>query len=55
MGTGKTLSAVYFALRAYWKDRPLYSNIKLVKMPYTFIDSVEAIENMKEGFFLGDE
>ena len=55
MGTGKTLAAVYFALRAYWKDRTIYSNIKLCKMPYRPIASVEDIENMKEGFFLGDE
>jgi hypothetical protein len=54
LGAGKTASLTYFALRNYQKHRKIYANYHL-NFPYTAVTSIEQIEDMREGFFAGDE
>ena len=55
LGAGKTLSLTYLAIRNYAKGRKIYSNYKLKGIPFTPVTTLEQIENMKGGFFAGDE
>jgi len=54
LGAGKTLSLTYLAYRNFMKGRKIYSNYKL-SFPYTKVTSIEQLEDMKSGFFAGDE
>ncbi|KXH75943.1 MAG: hypothetical protein AM326_08240 [Candidatus Thorarchaeota archaeon SMTZ-45] len=54
LGAGKTLSLTYFAYLNYLRGVKVYSNYHL-NFPYIPVTSIEDIEDMKEGFFAGDE
>jgi len=54
LGAGKTLALTYLAWRNYNKGQTIYANYHL-GFPFKFIDSPEKIEEMREGFFAGDE
>jgi len=55
LGAGKTLCLTYFALRNYHKQRQLFMNYHLKKLPYTYVKSPEDILNMRDGFAGLDE
>jgi len=54
LGAGKTLSLTYFAYLNYLKGIKIYSNYHL-NFPYEPVRTLEDIEDMREGFFAGDE
>jgi len=54
LGAGKTLALTYLAWRNYNKGQTIYANYHL-GFPFKLIDSPEKIEEMREGFFAGDE
>lgn len=54
LGSGKTLSLTYMALRNYYKNKTIYSNYKL-NFPYKPISNVDDIVGMKNGFLCADE
>lgn len=54
LGAGKTLSLTYFAYLNFLKGVKVYSNYKLA-FPFEPVRTVEDIEDMREGFFAGDE
>jgi hypothetical protein len=53
LGAGKTLSLTYLAFRNYCKGKKIFSNYKL-QFPYQKIESVDDIENIRNGFFAGE-
>lgn len=55
LGSGKTLSLTYLALRNYLKGRKIYANYHLRKIPYTLITKPDEILGMSEGFCAFDE
>ncbi|MBU5682621.1 MAG: hypothetical protein QXI77_00940 [Nanopusillaceae archaeon] len=56
LGTGKTLSAVALTFRNWYsKNKVVYSNIPLYKIPYHLIESVEQLDAMRNGVVLADE
>ena len=54
LGAGKTLSLTYFAYLNHLKGVKVYSNYHL-NFPYEPVRTLEDIEDMREGFFAGDE
>jgi hypothetical protein len=54
LGCGKTLALTYLAWRNSNKGQAIYANYHL-NFDFTMIDSPEKIEDMREGFFAGDE
>ncbi|MEM1544404.1 MAG: hypothetical protein QW734_07765 [Candidatus Bathyarchaeia archaeon] len=56
LGAGKTLSAVALTFRNWIsKNKVIYSNIPLYKIPYHYIESVEQLDAMRNGVVLADE
>lgn len=56
LGVGKTLSLTYLGWRNwFFKGMKIYSNIHLFKIPYVFIDGLNKLEDMSEGYVLIDE
>lgn len=55
LGSGKTLSLTYLALRNYYKGRNIYANYALKKIPFTLITQPEQILQMHDGFAALDE
>lgn len=56
LGSGKTLSLTYFAyLHYYKKKRRIFSNYTLYGIPFTKIDTLLKLENMRMGTFVADE
>lgn len=54
LGAGKTLSLTYLAFRNYCKGRKIFSNYTLA-FEHERIEKIEDIENIRNGFFAGDE
>jgi len=54
LGAGKTLALTFMAYRNYMKGKKIYANYHL-KFPSTLVRDIEQINDMKEGFFAGDE
>ena len=52
--SGKTLSLTYLAFRNYLNGVKIYANYHL-NFPFTYVTTIEQIDEMKEGFFAGDE
>ena len=56
LGAGKTLTLTFLGWKNwFYRDKVIYSNYHLYKIPYIYIDSVEKLDSMREGFFLADE
>jgi hypothetical protein len=55
LGSGKTLSLVYLALRNHTKRRPLFANFKLIHLPYTRVHTPDELLRMSGGFAALDE
>lgn len=56
LGSGKTLTLTYLAWRNHTKkSMDVYSNYSLFGIPYKKIDSLVKLEQMRNGFFAGDE
>lgn len=56
LGSGKTLTLTFLGWKNwFFRHKKLYSNYHLYKMPYIYIDTVEKLEDMRDGFFLADE
>lgn len=56
MGVGKTLTTTFICWKNWFEKRKkIYSNYHLFKIPYMFIDSVDKMFEMKDGFVAIDE
>ncbi len=56
LGTGKTLSLAYLSwLNWHRKGRRVYSNMTLYGFPFTKVNTIEGLDQIREGFFAGDE
>jgi len=56
LGTGKTLSATFLGWKNwFFRGRKIYSNYHLFKIPYIYVNSINKLNEMKEGFVLADE
>jgi len=56
LGSGKTLGLTFLGWKNwYYRKKKIYSNYHLYKIPYIYIDSVEKLDQMKDGFALLDE
>jgi len=56
LGSGKTLSLTFLAWKNwFYRRKPIFANYHLYKIPYIWIDSIEKMDLMKEGFFASDE
>lgn len=53
-GCGKTIILSYLGLLFLLRGKTVYSNYHLV-YPHVYIDSIDAIENINSGVFLGDD
>jgi len=54
LGSGKTLALTYLAWRNFNKGQKIYANYTLAFV-HTFIETLEQIDGMEEGFFAADE
>lgn len=54
LGTGKTLGMTFVGLKKYNEGRKIFSNYNLA-FPHTLISTIEDIDKIKNGIFLGDE
>lgn len=54
LGSGKTLSLTYLGLRNLLKGKAIWSNYHL-NFEHTYIETLDEIDDMREGTFLGDE
>ena len=55
LGSGKTLSLTYLALRNHYKGRHIFANYHLHKIPFTLVTKPDDMLNMKDGFLAADE
>lgn len=56
LGCGKTLGLTFLAWHNHFKKaRKIFSNYSLKGIPYEFVDDVDDIDNMHNGFFAADE
>jgi len=56
LGAGKTLALSYLAWNNWFKKgRRVFSNYEFFGFPYTKVKSLPDLDNMKSGFFAGDE
>lgn len=56
LGAGKTLTLTFLGFKNWWfRRKPLFANYHLFKLPYIYIDSIGRMDQMREGFFCGDE
>jgi intein/homing endonuclease len=56
LGAGKTLSLTFLAWKNwFYRHKTIYSNYHLYKIPYIYIDTVEKLDAMREGFAVLDE
>lgn len=64
LGSGKTLTLTYYALKTYWLykkeieagDYEIYSNYHLYKLPYTYSPDLNStLDEMRNGVLLADE
>lgn len=56
LGSGKTLSLTFLTWKNwFYRRKPVFSNYHLFKIPYVWVDSVEKMDLMREGFFASDE
>jgi hypothetical protein len=56
LGAGKTLSLTFLAWKNwFYRRKTIYSNYHLYKIPYIYIDTVEKLDAMREGFAVLDE
>jgi hypothetical protein len=56
LGAGKTLSLTFLTWKNWlFRKQRIFSNYHLFQIPYTYIDSVEKMDAMREGFFCADE
>lgn len=56
LGAGKTLSLTFLAWKNwFYRRKKLYSNYHLYKLPYIYVDTIEKLDMMREGFFVSDE
>lgn len=56
LGAGKTLALTYFGWRNwYFKQKQIFSNYRFYGFPYIPIKTIRELDNMKSGFFAGDE
>lgn len=56
LGAGKTMSLVYLSwFNWFYKREKIFSNIHLYKIPYVFVDSINKMRKMENGFVSIDE
>jgi hypothetical protein len=56
LGSGKTLTLTFLSWKNWlFRKQKIYSNYHLYQIPYIFVDSVEKLDKMKDGFFAADE
>jgi hypothetical protein len=56
LGAGKTLSLVYLGFTNwFYKKEKIFSNIHLYKFPYVYVNSVENLRHMENGYVILDE
>lgn len=56
LGAGKTLTMTYLAVYNWYKKHPkIYTNYHLKGIPFTYVNSLEQLNEMKQGMFFGDE
>jgi len=56
LGAGKTLGLSYLAWSNWYnKKRKIFSNYNFYGFPYTHVETLPSLEEMKDGFFAGDE
>jgi hypothetical protein len=56
MGSGKTLTCTYLGFKNwYFRKMKIFSNYRLYKIPYYYIESVRQFDHMRDGVALLDE